>query len=58
MVQSSTQFLRRLNQSQNSWIQYRFKNAVKAGFCHPSEVLEAVRQMLYTESNQIGRAHV
>ena len=52
MLQSSTQYLARLNQSQNSWIQHRFKKAVELGLDDPSAVLEAVKQMLYTDPQQ------
>jgi hypothetical protein len=52
MVQSSTQFLTRLNQSQNSWIQHRFKEPVGSGLDDPSAVLHAVKQKLQAERDQ------
>jgi hypothetical protein len=55
MVQSSTQFLARLTQSQNSWIQHRFFHIVRSGVPGPNgpeTLLEAVKQKLHSDPDQ------
>ena len=40
LIQSSTQFLARLSPSQNSWIQHRFREALRSGSNDPAVVLD------------------
>ena len=55
MITSSTSFLTRLSQSQNSWIQHRYLKVIRTGSegsDDPETVLERVRQRLYNERDQ------